>query len=58
MSEFDENEYECPPKPQVCPAIGKQTAVVCLPVTISPKAVPGPAKNISGGAELVMHTCN
>lgn len=33
-----------PPKPQTCPALGTQTATVCLPVTICPHAITGPAK--------------
>jgi hypothetical protein len=52
-------EYEkVPPKPQVCPTIGNQSAVVCLPVAVSPYAVTGPIKIKCCGEPVVSSFCN
>lgn len=40
-----------------CPTIGSQSATVCLPVSISPYAVTGPAKVKCRGAAVINNTC-
>lgn len=57
MSEKYEPE-KVPQKPQTCPAVGSQTAKVCLPVSISPFAVAGPAKIQCCGEAVVVHCCD
>jgi len=40
-----------------CPTIGSQSATVCLPVSISPYAVTGPACVKCRGSAVINHTC-
>lgn len=45
------------PTTQTCPTVGSQSATVCLPVSISPYAVTGPAKVKCRGAAVINNTC-
>ena len=55
----DIHEYEkMPLKAQTCPAIGSQEATVCLPISVSPYAVTGPAMIECCGAAKITNSCN
>lgn len=45
------------PSSQTCPTIGSQSATVCLPVSISPYAVTGPATVKCRGSAVINNTC-
>lgn len=47
-------EEKMPQKTQTCPAVGVQTANVCLPVKVSPFSVTGPARVHCCGEPLVL----
>lgn len=51
---MNENNASCN---QTCPTIGSQSATVCLPVSISPYAVTGPATVKCRGSAVINHTC-
>lgn len=42
---------------QTCPTVGSQSATVCLPVSISPYAVTGPATVKCRGSAVINNTC-
>lgn len=46
-----------PPATQTCPAVGSQSAAVCLPVTICPYATTGPATVHCCGKPTVDKCC-
>lgn len=43
---------------KACPGIGSQLATVCLPVSIQPYAITGPAMVECCGDMILMHSCN
>ena len=45
------------PSNQTCPTIGSQSATVCLPVSIRPYAVTGPATVKCRGSPVINNTC-
>lgn len=53
LSDFE----KFPQKPQTCPAVGSQSVVACLPVTVCPYAVTGPAVVQCCGEPIVNQCC-